>query len=73
MADTGSDELRARCGREGCGHEWVVAYLPMDVTLVCRLAMGTGCAKCGHMKPTVAMDRKAGDPVSLQFKVGADA
>jgi hypothetical protein len=48
-----SQRLRARCSVQGCGYTWVVAYLPMDLTLVAELAKRAACARCGSTAPSV--------------------
>lgn len=45
----------ARCG--ACGHCWPVAYLPMDMATVARLASSATCPKCGGRKLFVANQR----------------
>lgn len=45
----------ARC--KACGHCWPVAYLPMDMATVARLAGAAACPKCGDRKPVVANQR----------------
>lgn len=44
--------LRGRC--DGCGHIWVVAYLPMPVEAVAKIARGAACPMCAGTKVFVA-------------------
>lgn len=52
--------LRGRCG--GCGHVWVVAYLPMDVVSLAKLARGAACPMCAGSKVFVATATAPLDP-----------
>jgi hypothetical protein len=47
--------LHARCSDKACGHEWIVAYLPMQMDLVALLASRAACPKCANTKPLVKM------------------
>lgn len=51
---TGTDKrpFWARCS--ACGHCWPVAYLPMDMSTVARLAGRAACPQCGDRKSVVA-------------------
>lgn len=47
-----SSRLYGRC--KDCGHVWVIAYLPMDVTKVAVLGQRAACAKCACTKVFLA-------------------
>lgn len=44
--------LRGSCG--DCGHVWVVAYLPMELTKVVRIAGRAACPMCAGSQVFVA-------------------
>ena len=46
-----TDRMGAEC--KDCGHVWVVAYLPMEMSLCVKVttAMSKHCPKCGSTKP----------------------
>ena len=44
----GINGLYGRC--PSCGHVFLVAKLPMDLTLAARLAQRAGCAMCGETR-----------------------
>ncbi len=48
--------VTARCSDEACGHEWIVAYLPMQLDKAARLMMLAACPKCANERPKVAHD-----------------
>lgn len=48
--------LRGDCGK--CGHEWVIAHLPMEITKVARLALRAACPKCGGDKVFIKQPHK---------------
>lgn len=37
-----------------CGHQWIVAYLPMYLEAAARLMKAAACPKCGDDKPVIA-------------------
>lgn len=49
---TKSTRLYGKC--KDCGHVWVIAYLPMEVTKVATLGKRAACAKCACTKVYVA-------------------
>ncbi len=53
VADTTSEPKtpwNVRCGAAECGHVWPVAYLPMPIDLVAKVAKGARCPLCGGSK-----------------------
>jgi hypothetical protein len=34
------------CG--ACGHQWLIAYLPMEVGALFRIVRGSACPSCGQ-------------------------
>lgn len=56
-------ELKAVCG--DCRHSWVIAYLPMEVSKLARIARGGACPKCAS--PRVFL--KATDRASSELKL----
>lgn len=37
-----------------CGHVWIVAYLPMEMSLMGKVAKNVRCPVCAEPKPMVA-------------------
>ncbi|WP_164783884.1 MULTISPECIES: hypothetical protein [unclassified Mesorhizobium] len=43
-----NNTLRGKC--VDCGHVWVVAHLPMELSKAAQLAKRAACPKCGATK-----------------------
>lgn len=48
--------VTALCSDQACRHEWIVAYLPMQLDKVARLMTVAVCPKCANERPMVAHD-----------------
>jgi hypothetical protein len=49
-----ADVVACRCRK--CGHTWIAAYLPMNLTVAGKLLKRAACARCGDLKPVMASD-----------------
>ena len=38
-----------------CGHQWVVAYLPMELKKFCRITRRAHCPMCGNGSDKIAV------------------
>lgn len=48
--------ITALCGDKDCGHRWIVAHLPMELTKAALLMERAACPKCAHDRPKMAHD-----------------
>lgn len=56
-------ELRAVCG--DCRHSWVVAYLPMEVAKLARIARGSFCPQCASSRVFLKSPGRPSDDLKL--------
>jgi hypothetical protein len=49
-----TDTLRARCSDDVCGHVWIIAYQPMEMTKAAALMKRAACPKCARIRPLMA-------------------
>ena len=54
MAEPKTSAMIAKCRADvSCGYAWIIAFLPMDMALVGKMASRCTCPMCGDRSPTL--------------------